>query len=241
MGFRLHGLLTVDRGAIALYERLIPGGSAWVVPVTGDGLPDAWVLPEPAHVDDGLGNAATMAAGWFADEADAAWRAAAGVPAGDAPVDALDVVDLRLASLLSLAAPAGVVYLADSTFGGVLDLEYAAAFQAGVLRAAAGIRHGSPAKDGATQDGATAQDVGLAFELRDGAYAEVKPAEISPIADCAAVLDQRFRGASLFDGYLPRSVYPDTPNPPGTVTADAPALDAAVVEAWGAYFPLLRA
>lgn len=229
MGFRLHGLLTVDRSAIALYERLIPGGSAWVVPVSGEGLPDAWVLPEPAHLDDGLGATATMASNWFSDETDAAWRTAAGVPAEDAPVDALDVVDLRLASLLSLAAPSGVVYLGDSTFGGVLDLEYAAAFKAGVLRAAAGIRHGHPEKDD-----------GLAFELRDGAYAQVKPAEISPIADCAAVLSQRFRGASLFDGYLPRSVYPTSPNPPATVTSDAFAADAATVEAWGPYFPLLR-
>lgn len=229
MGFHLHGLLTVDREAIALYERLIPGGSAWAVPTAGEGLPSAWVLPEPVHLDEGLGNTATMAENWFDDEADAAWRASADVPAEDAPLDALDVIDLRLASLLSLAAPSGVVYLGDSTFGGVLDVEYAAAFRAGRLRAAAGINHGHPDRDD-----------GLAFELRDGVYVQVKPEEVSPIADCAAMLDARFGGASLFEGYLPRSVYPKTLEPPGEVITDTPAVQPEVVEAWSAYFPLLR-
>ena len=230
MGFNLQGLLTVDREALALYERLLPGGSAWAVPATGEGLPDAWVLPEPTHLADGLGNALSLPADWYDEGADADWRAAAGVPAEAAPRASLDLTDQRFASLFSLAAPAGVVYLGDTTFGGMLDTEYALVCVAGRLRAAAGIEHGHLGDS----------DSATAFVLRDGAYAPVEPGSVSPIADCAAVLDPRFRGAFLFDGYLPRSAHPRTPEAPGEPHKEPPALDEAVVAEWARYFPILR-
>ncbi|MGP4029352.1 hypothetical protein [Actinomadura sp. 3N407] len=230
MGFNLQGLLTVDWEALALYERLLPGGSAWAVPVTGEGLPDAWVLPEPTHLADGLGNALALPLDWYDDDTDAAWQAAAGVPAGAAPLSSLDLMDLRFASLFSLAAPAGVVYLGDTTFGGVLDTEYAAVCVAGRLRAASGIEHGKPGDE----------ESGTAFALRDGAYATVPTGSVSPIADCTAVLDPRYRGAFLFDGYLPRSIHPDTPKPPGEPYPEPLTLDAVVVAEWSHYFPILR-
>ncbi|TDC84771.1 hypothetical protein [Actinomadura sp. 7K507] len=230
MGFNLQGLLTVDREALALYERLLPGGSAWVVPVTGEGLPDAWVLPEPTHLADGLGDALALPADWFDEEADADWQAAAGVPDRPAPLSSLDLTDLRFASLFSLAAPAGVVYLGNTTFGGVLDTEYAAVCVAGRLRAASGIDHGEPGD----------KDSGTAFVLRDGAYAAVPHGSVSPIADCAALLDPRYRGAFLFDGYLPRSIRPDTPQPPGEAHPEPPKLDDDVVAEWSRFFPFLR-
>lgn len=232
MGFNLQGLLTVDPEPLALYERLLPGGSAWAVPVSGEGLPDAWVLPEPTHIADGLGKTLSLPTDWYDDgaDADAAWRAAAGIPAEAAPLSSLDLMDLRFASLFSLAAPAGVVYLGDTTFGGVLDTEYAAVCVAGRLRAASGVEHGKPGDE----------DSGTAFVLRDGAYAEVSPGSVSPIADCASVLDPRYGGAFLFDGYLPRSIHPDTPQPPGEPYTKPPALDAAVAAEWSRYFPILR-
>ena len=230
MGFNLQGLLTVDREALALYEKLLPGGAAWAVAVSGEGLPDAWVLPEPMHLIDGLGDAPALSADWFDEDADAAWRAAAGVPDAPAPLSSLDLTDLRFASLFSLAAPAGVVYLGDTTFGGVLDTEYAAVCVAGRLRAASGIDHGKPGRE----------DSGTAFVLRDGAYAEVPPSSVSPIADCAAVLDARYRGAFLFDGYLPRSIRPNAAPPPGEAHPEPPKLDDAVVAEWSRFFPFLR-
>ncbi|TDD83616.1 hypothetical protein E1293_14450 [Actinomadura darangshiensis] len=230
MGFNLQGLLTVDPEALALYERLLPGGSAWAVPVTGEGLPDAWVLPEPTHLADGLGNALTLPPDWYDDGADAAWRAAAGAPDASAPLPSLDLTDMRFASLFSLAAPAGVVYMGDTTFGGTLDTEYAAVCVDGRLRAASGIEHGKPGDE----------DPGSAFVLRDGSYATVPPDSVSPIADCAAVLDPRYRGSFLFDGYLPRSLHPDTPQPPGEPYPKPLILDEAVLAEWSRYFPILR-
>ncbi|TDC50340.1 hypothetical protein E1281_22090 [Actinomadura sp. KC345] len=230
MGFNLQGLLTVDVEALALYERLLPGGSAWAVPVSGEGLPDAWVLPEPMHLTDGLGDAVALPGDWFDDAADADWQAAAGVPGDTAPLSSLDLTDLRFASLFSLAAPAGVVYLGDTTFGGVLDTEYAAVCVAGRLRAASGIDHGKPGRE----------DSGTAFVLRDGAYTAVPSDSVSPIADCAAVLDPRYRGAFLFDGYLPRSIRPNASRPPREAHAEPPKMDDAVVAEWSRFFPFLR-
>ncbi|MFD0856862.1 hypothetical protein ACFQ07_31810, partial [Actinomadura adrarensis] len=158
-------------------------------------------------------------------------RKAAGVPGEDAPLSSLDMTDLRFASLFSLAAPAGVVYLGDTTFGGVLDTEYAVVCVNGRLRAASGIDHGNPREEGS----------GTAFTLRDGAYGQVPLDSVSPIADCAAVLDPRYRESFLFDGYLPRSIHPNTPEPPGEPCPDALTLDDAVVTEWSPYFPILRA
>ncbi|GAB2855420.1 hypothetical protein GCM10022221_63680 [Actinocorallia aurea] len=57
---------------------------------------------------------------WAADAALGEWRRRAGVPAAPDPLEAFDDTGLRFTSLLGLAAPAGVVYLRDETFGGTL-------------------------------------------------------------------------------------------------------------------------
>ncbi|WP_123666465.1 hypothetical protein [Actinocorallia herbida] len=219
MGFHLDCLLTVDRAAVALFEQLVPGGREWVVPVRGEGLPDGWVMPHPLLLE-GL----DVAEDWALDAAVGEWRREAGVPAGPDPLDAFDDTDLRCASLLSLAAPAGVVYLKDETFGGVLFHEHAAVFTGGRLRAAYGIDFGDRHRRS------------RAFELRDGAYAEANPGEILPVTRCASILDPRFREVSLFDGYLPRNSPPPFPQPADVETL---ALDPATTRKWSPYFPFL--
>ncbi|MBB2909662.1 hypothetical protein FHS43_000908 [Streptosporangium becharense] len=228
MGFQLSCYFTLDAGVLPLFERVIPGGSRFVIPVGGDGLPAGWVLPTPWRLEYDLGGTPAMAGDVVDDAAVDAWRKAAGVPGTPDPLDAFDDLDLQLASLLSLAAPSGVVVIDDDTFGGLRFNEYAAVCVSGRLRAAGGIDFA---------DGG--RGAGRAFELRDGAYHPVTPAEADPVTRCAAVLDRRFAGVSLFEGYLPRNAEPGFHRdrlPP----ADGPLrLPPGTVEEWGPYFPLL--
>ncbi|MEE6263842.1 hypothetical protein [Plantactinospora sonchi] len=229
MGFDLDCYFAVDDEVLPLYERLVPGGSRWVVPVSGHGLPAGWILPDPWYLHDVVGGKHALAEGWTRDDGLPGWRAAAGVPAQPDPLDLLDDGSLQVASLLSLAAPAGVLVLGDHTFGGTLIDEYAAALVRGRLRAAAGIDHrvrgGEPG----------------GFVLRDGRYQQTDPATLSPVADCAAVLDRRFAGASLFDGYLPRDALSQLYAEPRPTVSAIPGLDPATVSDWIPHFPILAA
>ncbi|WP_017592848.1 hypothetical protein [Nocardiopsis potens] len=189
MGFDLSCVLTLDSDVPALFDVVIPGGSGHALRVGGPGWPRGWVLPSPWELEYGTGGALAVAQGAL-DVADpGAWRAAAGIPAAPDPLDAFDETDLRLASLLSLAAP--VVLIEDSTFGGALSHEYAALCAGGVLRAACGVDFPN----------------GRAFVLEAGAYREAPPAEVSPISDCARLLDRSFGTRSLLNGYLPREAH----------------------------------
>ncbi|MGQ4487900.1 hypothetical protein ACN6LM_005114 [Streptomyces sp. SAS_281] len=186
MGFHLNCVLTLDAHALPLYDLVIPGGSAYA-PRTGDpALPEGWVLPAPwelAHAVSGLGYDPRGLTPPALD----AWREAAGVPAMPDPLDAFDDTELLLGSFLSLAAP--VVVISDSTFGGELLHEYAAAFREGRLVAACG----------------TDPDEGQAFRLDGGVFRAADPTSVSPVTECAGQLHDGLRGADFFRGYLPRN------------------------------------
>lgn len=228
VGFHLDCVLTFDRSVLALYDRVVEGGSAWATPVEGPGLPSGWVLPMPWALEYELGNRIRAVAELLDPATADAWRLAAGIPADADPLDAFDDTDFHVASLLSLAAPpdSGVVCLSDETFGGVLFHENAAAFIAGQLRAACGIRFGDRRRG----------EPDRAFELHDGTYREADPAAVSPVADCAAVIDERFRGAFLFDGYLPRDAIPHDERMPAPAQPLGP-----VTGDWATFFPILAA
>jgi hypothetical protein len=222
MGFSLYCLFAVDSEVLPLYERLISGGSQWAIPTSGGELPAGWVLPRPWELMATLNDEVRLAEQWADPNTLSAWRPAAGVPEQPDPLGAFDDSDLQVASLLSLAAPAGVVYIDDQTAGGIVGNEYAAVFVAGRMRAAYGIDFGNDRR---------------AFELRDGRYQIADPAAVNPVSDCAAILDQRFNGARLFNGYLPRDAEPDSA-PRQSVTGPV-SLDARAATGWASYFPIL--
>lgn len=222
MGFTLRGFLTTEPAALTLYESVLPA-RAWAVRTEGAGLPPAWLLPTPYEL--GL-EPENLAADWFAPDHGPEWARLAGIPDGPPPLWAFEQENLQLASLLSLAADAGVALIDDETFGGIIDHEYAAVFVAGRLRAAAGF--GRDYADDSLIRG---------FSLHGPAWHEVESGPLTPIADCAAVIDPAFGGAFLFDGYLPRKLDSEDPD-------EAPALSLTIepglVRDWAPYFPILR-
>ncbi|MBA9002106.1 MULTISPECIES: hypothetical protein [Thermomonospora] len=217
MGFDLYGVLTLDEGVLGLFERVIPGGSRYALPVGGSGWPDGWVLPVPWELEYGTGGRPAMVPDALEPADEDVWRAAAGVPAGADPLDAFDEIDFALVSLLSLAAP--VVLIDDSTFGGVLGHEHAVLGVNGRIEAAYGVDFLG----------------GRAFVLEAGGYREADPAEVAPAAQCAERLDDRLRGRFLFDGYLPRS--PNREGPPSRAPWSGPTPE--VDPAWRRHFPVL--
>ncbi|GAA4627538.1 hypothetical protein GCM10023196_040140 [Actinoallomurus vinaceus] len=228
MGFDLNCYLTIDARVLPLYDRVIPGGAAYAIPARGRGLPAGWVLPVPWRLEYALDNAVTMVEDVIETGAVDEWRATAGVPRTPDPLDAFDDLDLQLTSLLSLASASGVMVINDRTFGGLRINEYAAVCVAGRLRAAYGIDYGDADRS-----------PGRAFELRDGAYRPVDSAQVDPVAQCAAVLDPRFTGAFLFDGYLPREAEPTAPRRRPYEAGGSPAIRRDLAHEWAAYFPVL--
>ncbi|MFW5418614.1 hypothetical protein J0910_18535 [Nocardiopsis sp. CNT-189] len=219
MASDLSCVFTLDSGVLALFDTVIPGGSGHVLRTGGPGWPKGWVLPSPWELEYGTGGALAVEERAL-DVADpGAWRAAAGVPADPDPLDAFDETDLRLASLLSLAAP--VVLIEDSAFGGTLSHEYAALCAGGGLRAACGVDFPN----------------GRAFVLEAGAYREAPPEEVSPVSHCARLLDRSFGSRSLFDGYLPREAHREGPPCREAWTGPAPR----PAPEWRRHFPVLAA
>jgi hypothetical protein len=217
VGFDLRCVFSLDTSVFALFDKVIPGGSGYALETHGVGLPDGWVLPVPWELEYGVGGELGMAEEMLRPADLTAWRGAAGVPDEPDPLDAFDDTDLRLGSLLSLAAPAMLVN--DVTVGGVLGWEYAALFVGGRLLAAYGIDFPEKA----------------AFELDSGTYRAVDPAGVAPTTRCAELLDTRFRGRFLFDGYLPREAKRyGSPHRPAW-SGPAPRID----PAWRRLFPLL--
>ncbi|MFG3259612.1 hypothetical protein [Streptomyces sp. NPDC048172] len=223
MGFHLNCVLALEDSVLPLYDRVIPGGSAYVLR-TGDSggsaLPEGWVLPAPWELENATANRVVPDHKGLTPPAPDAWRAAAGVPADLGPLDALDAfddTDFLLGSFLSLAAP--VVVLSDSTFGGALFHEHAAAFRAGGLVAACGVDH----------------DEGRAFRLEDGIFHAVAPASVDPVAECAGHLHEGLRGAGLFSGYLPRTANHEGRPYREVCSGPLPHVD----PAWRRHFPVL--
>ena len=236
MGFDLDGLFAVDEGVLALFDRVIPGGARFALRTRRaggrGGLPEGLLLPWPDTIGHALDGALREAAGWTAPEHEDEWRAAAGLPENDAFEDTFPARELRLVSLLSLAAPAGVVMVDDRTFGGFLVQEFAAVCVAGRLRAAEAIEHG-----GVREDGTRAR------ALVDGRYETVAPGTVDPVARCAAVLHPAFTGAFLFDGYLPRDAYGALEGGRGPRPRPLPPLrvDERLRAEWSRFFPVLDA
>ncbi|MEV5602958.1 hypothetical protein AB0L33_16105 [Streptomyces sp. NPDC052299] len=246
MGFHLNCVLALDARVLALYELAIPGGSAYVPrtdstpasappgPRTGSApapappgprtggnsapaLPEGWVLPAPWELAHSVGRLVYDPAGITPADLDG-WRAAAGVPSRSDPLDAFDDDDFLLGSFLSLAAP--VVVISDSTFGGQLLHEYAAAFREGALVAACGVDH----------------DEGRAFRLADGAFGPADPVSVRPVAESVGHLHDGLRGADLFQGYLPRNANHEGRRHRETAAGPVPYVRAD----WRDRFPVLR-
>lgn len=217
MGFDLSCVLTLDSAVFALFDTVIPGGSGHALRTRGPGLPEGWVLPDPWELEDGVDG--RLAVDSFALEpADpSAWRVAAGVPSDSDPLEAFDELDFRLGSFLSLAEP--VLLISDSTFGGVLGHEHAALFVGGELIAAYGVNFLAE----------------TAFELAAGAFHSVPPGSVAPVVQCAEVMDGRFRGRSLFRGYLPREAH----RVGGPCREPGPSVPPPIASAWRRHFPVL--
>lgn len=180
-------------------------------------LPEGWVLPAPWELAHSVGRLVYDPAGITPADLDG-WRAAAGVPSRSDPLDAFDDDDFLLGSFLSLAAP--VVVISDSTFGGQLLHEYAAAFREGGLVAACGVDH----------------DEGRAFRLADGAFRPADPVSVRPVAESVGHLHDGLRGADLFQGYLPRNANHEGRRHRETAAGPVPYVRAD----WRDRFPVLR-
>ncbi|MBO8191777.1 hypothetical protein ITI46_08800 [Streptomyces oryzae] len=215
MGFDLAGVFTLDAEVFALFDVVIPGGSGHALQTRGSGLPDGWLLPDPWELEYGTGGRLAVDEAALQPADPDAWRVAAAVPGEADPLDAFDASDHRLGSFLSLAAP--VLLVSDSTFGGVLGHEHAALFVNGELLTARGVDHHAR----------------VAFRWEDGAFSTVRHGGISPVAECAAVLDGRFRGRCLFDGYLPREAHREGSACRQAWSGTAPRVDAV----WHRHFP----
>lgn len=218
MGFHLNCVFTLDMRVFGLYDTMIPGGSAYVLPAVKKGWPDGWILPLPWYLEYGVDGRVVMDPAALEPNDLDAWRAAADIPAEPDPLGAFCDDDHLLGSVLSLAAP--VMLIGDETFGGVLHHEYAAVFKRGMLVAASGIdqyRH-------------------TASQLKDGTFHAADPPMIDPTAQCAEILHDRFRDGFFYDGYLPRAANQEGIHPlRAPWSGPAPSVD----PAWAQHFPIL--
>ncbi|MGI5347397.1 hypothetical protein ACQEU8_04295 [Streptomyces sp. CA-250714] len=217
MGFDLAGVFTLDADVFALFDVVIPGGSGHALRTRGNGLPDGWVLPDPWQLAYGTNGRLAVNESALKPADPGAWRVAAAVPGEPDPLDAFDASDYHLGSFLSLAAP--VLLVSDSTFGGVLGHEHAALFMNGELLTARGVDYLARA----------------AFRWDDGAFSAVPHEGISPVTECATVIDGRFRERCLFEGYLPREAHREGSACRPAWSGAAPRVDAT----WRRHFPAL--
>jgi len=217
MGFDLTGVFTLETEVFALFDMVIPGGSGHVLRTRGSGLPDGWLLPDPWELEYGTDGRLAVNESALSPADPDAWRVAAAVPGEADPLDAFDASDYRLGSFLSLAAP--VLLVSDSTFGGVLSHEHAALFVNGELLTARGVNHHAR----------------VGFRWDDGSFSTMPHEEVSPVTECATVLDGRFRGRCLFDGYLPREAHREGSGCRQVWSGAAPRVDAV----WRHHFPAL--
>ncbi|WP_224244173.1 hypothetical protein [Hyalangium gracile] len=187
MGFHLHGVLVLHEAAVALYDRVVPGGGRAAIPLRAAGFPGGWFLPSPHLNPEEL----TYAPGWREEASEEEWRVRLGIPAALRSGMLVDSEDHCLAALLSLAALSGAMFLWDESFAGHINPEHAATFIDGRFRLAMG-------QDDLIDNGRLHVHVG----------AEPVPEAIlrcTPTTACSALLDSRFLSRSLYEEqYLPR-------------------------------------
>jgi len=220
VGSDLVCYLAIDDAVLPLYERVVEGGSRYAIRASAEGLPSGWILPAPWRLEYEFPGEVSFDESPFPERLTAAWRVAAGVPDVPDPLDAFDDLDLQVASLLSLAAPSGIVFVSDSSFGDRHFHEYAAVCVRGRLV------------------DAVAVDGGKAVELRDGRYRPASPS-LSPIPRCASVLHGSFASSPDLDAYFPNTAEPHGARRPPAV--DRPHVRPGDLDAWAQVFPLLEA
>lgn len=185
MGFSLHGYLVSQPEPVALYGRLFPAALRFTrrVPVEGAG-PPGWLLPRPFGAS--LGDAADEARAEELESLFEAWAErpeVLGMPGEGIEHPFAVAADWGLCAWLSLADRRGVVDVLDETHAGLLIHEHATAWRAGRFVAAAGVG------------------------TRGETYAVgTRPRGETPVAWCAAHLDEGFAGRFLYDGYFPRGL-----------------------------------
>ncbi len=219
MGSDLVCYLALDDEVLPLYERMVEGGSRYALRADADGLPPGWILPAPWRLAYDMPRSVVFTEP-VPRALDAAWHTAAGAPEDTDPLGAFTGLELQVASLLSLAAPSGIVYIEDCSFGDHHFHEYAAFCAEGRLVAASGIGRGR------------------SFEFRDGRYQDASRA-ISPIAHCAGFLHSAFTAAEDHGDYLPGTAEPLPGRPVQPAATRPPRLDPRDLAAWAPVFPLL--
>lgn len=216
MGFSIEGVWVFRDNAVSLYDRVIvPGGGRFATPCEQQGLPSGWMLPLPRVIDHRL----PEASGWAAARTEAEWREKLGAPPAEDPLDAFSIEEYQLAALLSLAGGSAILVL-DDTHAGIIAHEHAAAFQRGRFVGAAGDELRAPS-----------------YVWHEGAYRHGISIKETPAAYCGALVDARFRGAFLYDGYFPRSVDQGSYRQLPDSWRGAPPIDPLVAMNWLDWFP----
>lgn len=184
MDIDLHCYLVFSPNALVYYGYVVPGGSAFSIPVQQDGLPRGWVLP---RLVDLKSRNIRVDMGWYNTVGAKTWQRVAAVPeeTGDG-VYALE--DHVIGALLSRGGAPGVMMLHVQQRGEMAQ-KHAAVYRNGRLVAAAGSDTLS----------------GLAYKLDKSRYVqESSLLSSSPTEYCSMFLDQRFAGVGLHGSYLPR-------------------------------------
>lgn len=181
MGFELDGYLVFDPAALSVYSSVVKTSFCPAYPAREEGIPSGWVVSSIADV---LDESETDTA-WIERLDHEGWARLTKTPLEHFEHGDFYLEDVALAALMSVAASGPVVYVTDSTHGGVFIHERAMAFHRGTFQALASQEMNCD---------------GYAY-LADGSRPDLQ----SPIADVTGTIDPRFLGKFLFDGYLPRS------------------------------------
>jgi hypothetical protein len=187
MGFHLHGVLVLHEAAVALYDRVVPGGGRAAIPTRAPGLPQGWFLPSPHLSSEELPHSPD----WREDVPEGVWRVRLGIPSELNAGMLVDSESYCLAALLSLAAEPGAMFLWDESFAGIINPEHAASFIDGQFRLAMG-------QDDDLDNGRIYRHMG-SMPVGESLL------KSTPTTGCSAVLDPRFLNHCLYDeDYLPR-------------------------------------
>lgn len=230
MGFNLvNDLLVFSEASLALYEACAPGAHRFRMRCSGGGLPASWLLPSlgslicedliPEEVSDAMSDAGVD--GFTTLPV----RDGQALIAHDTLISphSFEYEDQALAALLSLGGL--VILLSDETHAGLLIQESALAFQGGAPIRGGGIRMWS---DVQPDPWGWSRESGAE---RSPESSPESPPE-SPIADALATFIPEFKGAFLFDGYLPRNTDRGIWNPSEEMTL--PDISP-LLEAWPAW------
>lgn len=184
MGFELDGYLVFDPAAVNLYSSVVRTSFCPAYLAAGDGLPSGWVLPSLSDTEHESCDADIA---WIERLDHRGWASLTGAPLDHIEQGDFYLEDVALAALMSVVASGPVVYVTDSTHGGVFIHERAMAFHRGAFQALA--------SQEMNREGYSYWANGSRPDIPD------------PIASVTATVDPRFTDKFLFDGYLPRSTY----------------------------------